>query len=537
MFTRRQFVQVAAMLTMAGGVNVAEASTSSGKVEYPGSRTLDVSQFGATGDGLTDDSAAIRTALDALANNGGGCLYFPPGTYHITDTIRVSSDNVVLMGRGSTSRIKLSAVNKNGLQAFGTASKHLANITISDMWVELPQSGSGRCIEVGFANGILIDRCWATKAGDQGISIRGGSNQVVVRGCFAWNNGHSSGGDGISVRARLGANPGEGDINDVLISGNVCWENNLDGIDVNTNPVWNGSLRNVIVSGNVCRNNGGHGIDLKGSGSKYQIQHVSITGNLVHNNQGAIHLLGQGSGGISDVTIVSNVVYSNASNPGIWAKEALRLVIDANEVRESAGEGIKVEGSDAVVSNNAISKSASHGISISSSPRVTVSGNMCADNGQAASDKAGICLQGPGCRDCTVTGNLCTDTQSEPTQAYGIREVVSADSNLIVANRVSGNAVAQLSSTGGATLVRQNAGFVTEGRGTATIPNGVTAVAVWHGLSKAPVAHDISLSPTNHMGEASKFWVGEITPTYFTIYVNADPGPSGATFAWQVGST
>lgn len=46
---------------------------------------LDVTHFGATGDGVTDDAAAIRLAIAAglglSGNAGGGKLYFPPGTY------------------------------------------------------------------------------------------------------------------------------------------------------------------------------------------------------------------------------------------------------------------------------------------------------------------------------------------------------------------------------------------------------------------------------------------------------------------------
>src|SRR5262245_34589255 len=42
-----------------------------------------VKDYGATGNGTTDDGAAITAAANALESAGGGTLYFPPGTYKI----------------------------------------------------------------------------------------------------------------------------------------------------------------------------------------------------------------------------------------------------------------------------------------------------------------------------------------------------------------------------------------------------------------------------------------------------------------------
>ena len=43
-----------------------------------------VKQFGATGDGVTDDTDAIQAAVNAVDERGGGTLLFPPGTYVVT---------------------------------------------------------------------------------------------------------------------------------------------------------------------------------------------------------------------------------------------------------------------------------------------------------------------------------------------------------------------------------------------------------------------------------------------------------------------
>jgi hypothetical protein len=68
-----------------------------------GGATFNVKAFGAAGDGLTDDSAPIETAVAAARAAGGGTVYLPAGTY-ITDTITLYS-NITLAGSGENSTI------------------------------------------------------------------------------------------------------------------------------------------------------------------------------------------------------------------------------------------------------------------------------------------------------------------------------------------------------------------------------------------------------------------------------------------------
>jgi polygalacturonase len=44
---------------------------------------FDVRAFGAVGDGIADDQPAVTRAALAVAQNQGGVLYFPSGTYRI----------------------------------------------------------------------------------------------------------------------------------------------------------------------------------------------------------------------------------------------------------------------------------------------------------------------------------------------------------------------------------------------------------------------------------------------------------------------
>lgn len=62
--------------------------------------SVSVKDFGAVGDGVADDTAAIQAAVDSLEANGGGVLSFPRGTYLISSTITVNASNIMLLGEG-----------------------------------------------------------------------------------------------------------------------------------------------------------------------------------------------------------------------------------------------------------------------------------------------------------------------------------------------------------------------------------------------------------------------------------------------------
>jgi hypothetical protein len=62
--------------------------------------SVSVKDFGAVGDGVTDDSAAIQSALDAAS-----AIYFPEGDYYIASTLNLPDKNMSLFGDGRVSKI------------------------------------------------------------------------------------------------------------------------------------------------------------------------------------------------------------------------------------------------------------------------------------------------------------------------------------------------------------------------------------------------------------------------------------------------
>jgi hypothetical protein len=97
---RRHFltagVPVSAGLTM-GTAHPAMAASES-------KRVLSVTDFGAEGDGRADDTAAVQRTFDAVTDFG--CIYFPLGTYRLTNTVTLHEcRNVRITGDGAGSRI------------------------------------------------------------------------------------------------------------------------------------------------------------------------------------------------------------------------------------------------------------------------------------------------------------------------------------------------------------------------------------------------------------------------------------------------
>lgn len=81
-----------------------------GMGDIEGLGIYNVKSYGAKGDNLTDDTAAIKLAIAALPTgtnedgttryDEGGILYFPPGTYLITDTLTLAKNGITVLGAG-----------------------------------------------------------------------------------------------------------------------------------------------------------------------------------------------------------------------------------------------------------------------------------------------------------------------------------------------------------------------------------------------------------------------------------------------------
>jgi hypothetical protein len=87
-------------------------------------------------------------------------------------------------------------------------------------------------------------------------------------------------------------------------------------------------------------------------------------------------------------------------------------------------------------------------------------------------------------------------------------------------------------SLGSNSRARRNEGYVTENSGASTVPSGNTFMVVNHGLTASP-GNNLSLLPTNNLGNATRFWVSNVGNSTFQINLDVDPGASGAAFSWR----
>ena len=76
---------------------------------------LDATTMGIVGDGATNNTAAIKTAVGVLAAKGGGTLYFPPGKY-VTGTVELKS-NITLHLEGGA--VIFGSADRGDYMSFG----------------------------------------------------------------------------------------------------------------------------------------------------------------------------------------------------------------------------------------------------------------------------------------------------------------------------------------------------------------------------------------------------------------------------------
>lgn len=303
--------------------------------------------------------------------------------------------------------------------------------------------------------------------------------------------------------------------------------------------------------------------DTEGRGFSIGSNNSVETGFIVENNR----IVDSANYGIdmlssTDAIVRGNVLVdiaqtSNKSKAAIFTRGD-RAIITGNQVYNPNAEGIlRDDGDDGVIANNIVTSSDDVGIKANSATatqrRTKITGNNVY---QAASFGYAISVE-----DATVSGNTAKDCNTAAAaNIYGftlfgadmsgiVEGNIASGSNhtydiniaaavvlpmLVRDNKLAGLGTGAFRDQGSASKPRNNAGFVTEASGTATIASGATTVVITHGLSVTPTADDITVNfaeqGTNDYG---RWWISTITSTQFTINVSADPGASNLDLAWR----
>jgi hypothetical protein len=268
--------------------------------------------FGATGDGSTDDTVAIQAALDSLS--GGGHLHFPSGTYLVSAQLNIAGSDLFINGNGDAT-IKLKDGNYSALSnlymfygAEDMDNIHFDNLTFDGNRANVTavSTGSNAIIWLYRTRYSSITNCIVKNP-------YGGGSNANAPFCFIDSSFDNICNDNTiyadSLDSSFGACGGifmQG--GNSVACGNII-RNMNDVVIVANGP---GSY-NFVFNNNFIRSCTGGGIVAENGAN-----HVTITGNTIANLNGygiAALWLGTPGANSTNVSVVGNVINGSIGSP------------------------------------------------------------------------------------------------------------------------------------------------------------------------------------------------------------------------------
>ena len=383
-----------------------------------GERVVSVKDFGATGDGTTNDTTNVQAAITRVQARGGGIVLFPYGTYLISSPLTITAVGVSLQGTGWGSIIKNQSTTGNAISvdvgsaidskgairnlaitasttSTGTAivltngNKHrIENVTtslhrfgvtasaVSDTIVEgvevLSTDSNSAAIAFTCGGGMRLANCTAAGTGGTGVSVAGADcalRSVTVGSGYL--TGYSIGGarclvDGGSCAASTSA---------LAVGGGTGTEFRLNGtsftgtgtvVVTGANSVLSNihSLAAVTFSGNYCRMIGGY-VNVSGTAVTLSALYGVVSGATLRGTTSAVNVTA------SNATITGN--YCVATTTGITLGSTL-CTASGNNI--NAATGINASSANCTVTGNYITATTA-GVTASGAS-VAVVGNIVA---------------------------------------------------------------------------------------------------------------------------------------------------------------
>ena len=371
------------------------------------SQTISVKDFGAVGDGSTDDTAAIQAAL-----NAGRAVYFPatPNGYRISGTLTIAQPNKVVYGDSRfASYLNLASQNFN---IFNVTA--VGNVQIRDIGaINFGAATSGFFVNGAVPYSLEVIDCYTNNVhsgvllGTAG-SVTSGAKSAVI-GC-AFVDIATISGTGILMR-------GNGEIRDVI---------NCQIGRLGSTVVGNNAANGVIIEGGVAINLSN--LQITGAGNPLLIQpgvdnvsHVVMNGVWCDSSSGNGMFLDGNSGVITDVRMEACWFSSNGLN-GIRIRGSARdIKIDGNNQIHSNGQGgIVVDNASTVpglaIRNNSIGGNVSNGITLGSGiTNFAVQNNQIGTGSVYGANANGIALTAGATNGYIITGN---DLRGNTGSAY-----------------------------------------------------------------------------------------------------------------------
>lgn len=354
-FDIRDLTVVGGTLTVAGdGTAVLTIGGSPGTaIIYP---SFPVTDYGAVGDGVTNDTSSVQDALDA-AHLTGGIVYFPAGTY-LVDAL-VGYSNVSIIGEGRKNSTLKARGSENIITITGTAlgGGSIGEVETAQLIADLAFDGNGhsptdgvafigvayfsilRCSFTDLTVGVedygslqsdfhdvkFVDNVTGVKYTAQTIGYYGGPvppNRVLVSWCaFYGNTSHAIDYSGGSQ----------------LIIDNSEFGGNGTAANASTSAVWfhAGLYGNPVVQGLVMRgcwmegSLGYAGVRIDSSVNAYA---HAIADTYFPTNDATYAIAVDGGSGANNVTIERVYIAASASTRGIYRTANTFL-----DIRDSTG--------------------------------------------------------------------------------------------------------------------------------------------------------------------------------------------------------
>ena len=422
-------------------------------VEAKLAQTVSVMDFGAVGDGTTNDGPAVQLAINAIAALGRGTVVFPAGYVYFMNTQVNVCDNLVVMGYGA----KIIAgrawahIDAPLFKNFTAARMSVApgtitaseNVSFYGLEFDGQDTGGASGVPNADMHGLLI--CMGNRT-----DVTSGVNGFTVQDCFL----HDFDGAGVFTYGGQNINVSNNRFtnffpNTVLSIGSGLSLNDVDGfvIDANVfdhtgaNWSWHGMTildfnsrsKNGVVSNNVIRNmNQGDGISCEGNTSD-NLENVTFVGNMVRDCNGD----GIGVDRCTQVVVASNTI-QDIGGHGVLIGQTERLIIDGNYIINCGIGAIYGSGDKITIIGNNITgtgylNASFQGDGIFLAPTATSDSNSALISGNYLKDIAacGIVAQ----ENTSIIGNFIFNagTSASATRRQGI--IAAADS-IVIGNTV-----------------------------------------------------------------------------------------------------